>query len=73
MGSTVDVDQAIEADLAAADVLFELLDSVHASSIGNRPSRSCASFAKMARKSQALLRHFQRMDGYPATTKENAR
>ena len=39
-----DVDQAIHADPSLVHVLFELLDGVHADSLSNRNSASCAVF-----------------------------
>jgi hypothetical protein len=44
--SADDIDQAIQADPSVAYILFELLDSVHASTLSNARSPSCASFAK---------------------------
>ena len=49
-------------DPTVADILFELLDGIHASSLRKRPARSCPSFGKISPES--LLRHFQRLDSY---------
>lgn len=42
-----EVDQAIDVDSPLAYILSELLDGVHADTLANRPSRSCASCHKI--------------------------